>query len=201
MSPMSERPAMHPLPTAASVWRDTPQRFGLISRGLHWAMALLLVWQFAGMVAKVTLGKDAALTSVLAGAHAHVGLLLLVLAVLRCLWGWANKGRRPRHGAGVMGAAAGLGHLALYTLMLVVPFLAMLRMLGNNRPFNWFGVIPLNDGQGEKVEWMVAPASAVHGLLGWVLLVLIIGHMLMVLVHRYLWKDDVAQRMLGRMQP
>ncbi|MEG0947367.1 MAG: cytochrome b/b6 domain-containing protein, partial [Comamonas sp.] len=74
--------------------------------------------------------------------------------------------------------AAWLGHLALYALMLVVPFLAMLRMLGNNRPFNWFGVIPLNDGLGEKVEWMVAPASAVHGVLGWALLALIVGHML-----------------------
>jgi cytochrome b561 len=201
MSPMSARPAMHPLPAPASVWRDTPQRFGFISRGLHWAMALLLAWQFAGMVAKVTLGKDAALTSVLAAAHAHVGLLLLVLAAARCLWGWANKGRRPRHGAGVIGVAAWLGHLALYALMLVVPFLAMLRMLGNNRPFNWFGVIPLNDGLGEKVEWMVAPASAVHGVLGWALLALIVGHMLMVLMHRYFWKDEVAQRMLGRMQP
>ena len=40
-----------------------------------------------------------------------------------------------------------------------------------------------------------------HGVLGWALLALIVGHMLMVLVHRYFWKDEVAQRMLGRMQP
>jgi len=48
------------------------------------------------------------------------------------------------------------------------------------------------------VEWMVAPASAVHGLLGWVLLALIVGHVGMVVVHRWWLKDDVAQRMIGR---
>jgi cytochrome b561 len=30
-----------------------------------------------------------------------------------------------------------------------------------------------------------------------VLLAAIVGHVLMVLVHRYVWKDDVAQRMVG----
>ena len=183
----------------ANVWRDTPQRYGRISRWLHWGMAVLLVWQFAGMVAKVSLGRDAALTSALAGAHAHVGLLLLVLFVVRAGWGLANSGRRPTNGAGVLGIAAWLGHMTLYLLMLVVPLLAALRMLGNNRPFAWFGWIPLNDGSGEKIEWMVAPASAAHGLLGWVLLVCIAGHALMVLVHRVCLKDDVAQRMLGRL--
>lgn len=186
------------LASTAPGWCDTPQRYGRISRWLHWGMAALLAWQFAGMLAKVTLGKDATLTAALSGAHAHIGLLLLVLLVLRGAWGLLNSGQRPRHGAGWMGVAAWLGHGALYALMLVVPFLAMLRMLGNARAFHWFGVWTLNDGSGEKVEWMVAPASAVHGLLGWVLLALIAGHVLMVLVHRWVWKDDVAQRMLGR---
>jgi cytochrome b561 len=45
---------------------------------------------------------------------------------------------------------------------------------------------------------MTAPASAAHGLLGWVLLALIVGHIAMVLLHRWVWKDDVAQRMVGR---
>lgn len=183
---------------SSNVWRDSPQRYGRISRCLHWAMALLFAWQFAGMIAKVSLGKDAALASILSGAHTHVGLLLLVLFMVRAVWGLMNSGRRPSNGSGLLGMAAWLGHMGLYVLMLVVPLLATLRMLGNNRPFNWFGVIPLNDGRGEKIEWMVAPAAAVHGLLGWVLLALIAGHVFMVLVHRYVLKDDVAQRMLGR---
>lgn len=199
---MSRIPKNPPLSAAlhipTNVWRDTPQRYGRISRALHWLMALLFAWQFAGMIAKVSLGRDAALTGLLAGAHSHVGLLLLMLFIIRAIWGLLNSGRRPANGAGFLGIAAWVGHLALYLLMLVVPLLAALRMLGNDRPFAWFGWIPLNDGTGEKVEWMVAPASAAHGLLGWVLLACIVGHVLMVLVHRVVLKDDVAQRMLGR---
>ena len=200
MPPVHQGPTMpNALHIPNHVWRDTPQRFGRISRCLHWGMALLMAWQFAGMLAKVGLGKEAALTGILSAAHAHVGLLLLVLCMARGVWGLMNSGRRPSNGTGFMGVAAWLGHAGLYLLMLVVPFLALLRMLGNTRPFNWFGFIPLNDGSGEKIEWMVAPASAVHGLLGWLLLALIVGHMLMVVLHRWVWKDDVAQRMLGRL--
>ena len=34
-------------------------------------------------------------------------------------------------------------------------------------------------------------------MLAWLLLATIGGHILMVLVHRFIWKDDTAQRMLG----
>lgn len=194
MPPMPRPASLH---TFASPWRDTPQRYGRVSRWLHWGMALLLAWQFAGMVAKVSLGRDAALASTLSAAHAHVGLLLLVLMVVRAVWGMLNMGQRPPHGEGFKGVAVWAGHISLYALMLVVPLLAALRMLGNDRPFSWWGVWVLNDGSGEKVQWMVAPANAAHGLLGWTLLALIAGHFVMVLVHHWVWKDDVPQRMIG----
>ena len=184
----------------ANPWRDNPERYGRVSRWLHWSMALLFAWQFAGMLAKVSLGRDAALTSVLSSAHQHVGLLLLVLVVVRGVWALVQMPQRPRNCHGFWGIAAWLGHAGLYLLMVVVPLLAAMRMLGNNRPFHWLGVIPLNDGRGDKVEWMVAPASALHGVLGWLLLALIAGHVLMVLVHRFVWRDEVAQRMLGRIR-
>lgn len=183
--------------STTSPWCDTPLRYGRTSRLLHWLMAALFAWQFAGMIAKVTLGKESAVTGALSGAHSHVGLLLLLLVVVRAIWGLSQMSRRPSNGAGFWGSAAWLGHAGLYALMIVVPALAALRMLGNTRPFNWFGMIPLNAGGGEKVAWMMAPANAAHGLLGWVLLALIAGHVVMVLIHRLVWKDDVAQRMIG----
>lgn len=189
---LSQAPVRHHVQTP-SVWRDSPQRYGRISRCLHWGMALLLAWQFAGMLAKVSLGRDAAWTKWLASAHADMGLLLLVLVVVRLVWAWTQQRQRPQQTA-----AAWLGHLALYGLMLVVPLLALLRMLGQTRAFSWWGWIPLNAGGGEKVEWMIAPAAALHGLLGWVLLALIAGHVGMVILHRWYFKDEVAQRMIGR---
>ena len=193
-------PSISLTPRALNPWYDGPRRYGYVSRILHWSMAFLMLWQFAGMVAKVTLGRSSPLTGLLAGAHSNVGLLLLVLAVVRAIWALSQRTHRPGHAAGVQAFAAWLVHTLMYLLMLIVPALAALRMLGNNRAFSWFGVIPLNDGTGEKVEWMVAPACAFHGLLGWVLGALILGHMVMVLVHHFMWKDDVAARMAGRVR-
>lgn len=183
-----------------SVWRDSPARYGRITRMLHWAMAGLLLWQLGGMVAKVTLGRQAPLTAWLSSAHQDVGLLLLVLAVVRVLWALAQRVQRPAQARGLWGVAAHLGHAGLYALMLLVPALAALRMWGNDRAYAWFGLWTLNPGGGPKVEWMTAPASALHGLLGWTLGALIVGHVAMVLVHRWVWRDGVAARMLGPVQ-
>lgn len=178
---------------------DDPARFGLVTRVLHWTMAALFAWQFAGMIVKVTVGRSP-LTAFLVGTHGSVGALLLLLLAVRGLWGLYNLSRRPSYAPGFLGLAAVVGHLALYGLMLVVPMLALLRQYGSDRPFLFFG-IELLPGRPEKIEWMMAPADLLHGVLGWTLLALIIGHILMVLVHRYVWNDGLVERMLPALHP
>lgn len=180
----------------AMQWRDSEWRYGVISRALHWAMAALFLWQFLGMIAREIVGRTP-LTGVMVGSHAPVGTLLLTLLVVRVLWGLANQHRRPAYEPGLLGLAARLGHLALYALMLIVPTLALLRLYGSGRGFAPFG-IPLFESRPDKIEWMMAPANLLHGNLAWVLLVLILGHVGMVLVHRFILRDSVTSRMIGR---
>ena len=176
--------------------KDTPTRYGSVSRILHWTMALLLFWQFAGMILKETVGRTP-VTAILVGSHASVGILLLVLLICRASWAFIEHRHRPPYHAGVIGKLAALGHFALYGLMLIVPFMALMRAFGGDKGVRFFGIVLKQPG-GEKVEWMMAPANMLHGNLGWVLLLLIIGHVAMVFVHRLIWKDDVLQRMIGR---
>ncbi|MFH5925109.1 cytochrome b [Roseomonas xinghualingensis] len=176
-------------------WRDTAQRYGAISRALHWSMAALFTWQFAGMGLKLALGRNA-LVSFMVGTHGPVGTLLMLLILLRGAWGLVNARQRPPHGAGLRGLAAWTGHLAIYALMFAVPALALLRQYGSGRPFAPWG-IPLMPG-GERIPELMAPGNAAHGLLGWILLALIAGHVAMILVHRHLWRDNVLPRMLSR---
>ncbi len=175
--------------------RDDGFRYGVVTRALHWAMALLLAWQFTGMAIKLTVGK-APITAFWVGTHRGIGVILLALIVLRALWGLYNMKTRPAHGGGFWGLAARGGHLALYLLMLIVPALALLRQYGSGKPLDVFGVRLINGGWAEA-PWMTAPANAVHGLLAWVLLAAIAGHILMVLVHRFIWKDGTTRRMIG----
>ncbi|MCG7360948.1 cytochrome b [Roseomonas sp. ACRSG] len=182
----------------SSPWLDTPQRYGLVSRALHWGMAALFAWQFAGMAVRILVGRHP-VTAFMVGSHASIGTLLLLLVLLRGAWGLANARRRPGHAPGLMGRLATAGHLLLYAMMLVVPSLALLRAAGSGRGLAFFGLPVFSPFQGGPVGWMVAPANAAHGLLAWTLLALVAGHVLMVVVHRWLWRDDVLQRMAGRM--
>jgi len=177
-------------------WRDTPHAYGAVSRAFHWSMALLFIWQFTGILIGVVADKTP-IADFFGSTHKSIGLVLLILVCLRGLWGLLNLRNRPGHQPTFLGRAATMGHAALYLLMFVVPALAMLRQYGSGRAFAPFG-IPLMEGFEEKIPWMMAPANALHGLLGWVLLALIVGHIAMVFVHRFAWNDNVLARMAGR---
>jgi len=183
--------------TASSPWLDSPVRYGIVSRLLHWLMAALLLWQFAGMIVKELVGRSA-LTSFMIGSHKPLGTLLLVLAVVRVIWALSQWRNRPRHPRTLLGRAAGLGHAALYALMLYVPGVALLRAYGDDKPFAPWG-IPLFAGNPAKVEWMIAPASATHGLLAWLFLAAIAGHVVMAVVHQRWLRDQTLSRMVGRL--
>lgn len=173
---------------------DDAQRYGLVSRALHWIMAGILLWQFVGMGLRLALGRTP-LVSFFVGSHGAVGALLFVLAVTRILWGLLNRHRRPSYEPGLLGSLAKAGHVALYTLLAVVPALALLRAWGSGRGFQPFG-IPVFPATGEQIAWATAPANAVHGVLAWVLLALIAGHVFMVFVHQFILRDGVARRMI-----
>lgn len=190
---------MTPAPVVAPVsrWRDTPRRYGGVSRGLHWGMALLFLWQFAGMVIKELVGRGP-LAALFVGSHRDLGTLLLLLLLLRAVWALWQWPQRPPHEPGWLGRLALLGHLALYGLMGLVPALALLRQYGSGRAYAPFG-LPLMETSA-PVPWMVAWGNALHGWLAWLLLALIAGHVAMALLHRWLWRDALVQRMLGTLR-
>ena len=174
-------------------WLDTPRRYGAISRGFHWLMALLLAWQFAGALLYVSLG-DVAITRFVGSSHFTLGFTLFVLVLLRGGWALVNLHRRPPHGNGG-GRAAAIGHGALYVLMLVIPGLALLRQYGSGEAFTPFG-LSIMPARAEKIGWMILPADVFHYWLGFLLLLFVTGHIAMAFLHRRAGKADVLARML-----
>lgn len=148
---------------------DTKERYGSISRGFHWAMAVGYLFIFGTAVAW---NIDRQLRSSLIDAHKALGFLLAVLVLLRVLWAITQMSRRPENGL-----AARAGHLALYAFMFVVPVLGIARQIGRE--------------QGNK--FLVGLGNQWHGELAWVLLVLIIGHVVMTIIHQYRGKSVLAR--------
>ncbi|MDO5705963.1 MAG: cytochrome b [Paracoccus sp. (in: a-proteobacteria)] len=177
---------------------DSPARYGAVSRFFHWSIAGLMIWQFLGMAIKVMLGRDAALTGMIAGSHQSLGFVLFVLIVLRVIWALANLHRRPPHEAGLAGLAAKAGHVVLYALMILVPAVALIRAWGSDRAYVVFGwpVFPAR-AEGDVVQWAVDLGGNWHGEAGWLLAVLIVGHAVMAIWHTAVRRDGTMTRMAG----
>ncbi|WP_374427756.1 cytochrome b [Paracoccus sp. (in: a-proteobacteria)] len=175
---------------------DTPLLYGLVTRFLHWSIAVLMLWQFAGMTLKLVLGR-VPVAAFFVGTHQKVGLILFGLIVLRLIWAGLNRHRRPDHGGGMRGLAARLGHLALYLAMLIVPGAALLRAYGSDKVFAPFGVA-IFPAQEPPIGWMVTLGDLLHGEGAWLLLALIAGHVAMVGLHEGMWRDGTLARMAGR---
>lgn len=178
------------------VWMDSKERYGHISRLLHWLMAAMIIWQFTGMILRLILGRQP-LVAFFVKWHPIVGSMLLVLIVLRVIWFYINRHQRPSPGDGLAGRLARLGHGALYLLMLLIPSLGLLRLYGSGRGFSPFG-IEIFAATGREIQWTIDLADRLHGEFAWTLLALILGHIIMVIVHEKRWSDGTLARMAGR---
>lgn len=183
--------AAGPLP-----FRDTHAVYGQMSRFLHWTIAVLVLYQFVGMGLRLIFDKQPWLSPFVA-YHQPVGTILFLLIVVRALWALSNRNNRPTHGHHFWGRAASLGHAVLYVVMLAVPAIALLRAYGNDRVFAPFG-FTIFPAQEPPIGWMVNLGGLLHGELGWLLSILIAGHIVMVGVHESMWRDGTLARMLGR---
>lgn len=175
-------------------WPDTTERYGSISRFLHWTMALIFVWQFITALAHL-LPDEIAVAEWLWGTHKTTGFVLMILVVIRAVWALAQHVHRPPS----IDRLTRLGHPALYALMVLVPLLALLRQFGSGKSFLPLGLPIMSGFDGDGIAWLVTPADLVHSWLGWTLLALIVGHVGMVIAHRRAPdKEDVLPRMVGR---
>lgn len=178
---------------ASRLW-DSPAGYGAVTRALHWGMAALFAWQFLSAILRVG-AKDTAIAGLFWTTHYSVGFTLWLLVLVRGAWGLANLAHRPRHaGPKAFATAAKLGHLTLYLLMTLVPTLAILRAVGSGRGLTVWGLELVPRG-GEANPLLTAPGNALHGLLGWALLVMILGHVAMALYHGRVRRDPTLDRM------
>lgn len=173
--------------------KDSTERYGSLTRCLHWVMAICLAFMLVSAASRF-FNKDAEFTKALFKYHGQVGFTVLILGVIRVLWAISQRPHRP-----VNSPMAKLGHIALYTLMIAVPVIAFLRVVGSGRPFVYWNVLPLVSPSENEIDWMVALGNTLHGNLGWILFLFIVGHIVMAVKHRLAGgAEDVFPRMIGK---
>lgn len=170
---------------------DNNQRYGTVSRILHWGMALLLFWQFLS-AASHFFYEDTAIEAFFWPTHKPMGLLLFILVIIRIVWALINVPQRPPSISWI----ARIGHITLYVLMLAIPTLGLLRQYGSGRSFEVFGITIFSGFESEKIQWTLDLGGLLHGELGWLLLALTIGHIIMNYWHK---KSKTTVNVMPRM--
>ncbi|MGM0450869.1 MAG: cytochrome b [Pseudomonadota bacterium] len=178
-------------------WRNTPGRWGVISIGFHWLMAVAVIGLFGVGLYMVDLGYMDPLGNVLPHWHRSVGLLLGAALVLRLLWRLVSPppAPLPEH-TRMEHLGAHTAHWLLYGLMLAMVVSGYLISTADGRGvsvFNWFSV-PAFTGDVDGMEDL---AGDWHYWMGWTLIILAGLHALAALKHHFLDRDDTLRRMLG----
>lgn len=178
--------------------KNTPRRFGLLTRLLHWVIAaliLFLVWLGWYMV-----GLDY-YDRWYYGArswHESLGMCVLLLALAKVAWQWysplpdAQAGLRPRERA-----AAAAMHYLLLLLMLLIPLTGYLTSTSDGKAvpvFDWFQVPALVAHHTALRDW----AIRLHYLMAYGIIVLVLGHAGAALKHQFIDRDGTLARMLWK---
>ena len=170
---------------------DSPTRYGSVSRLLHWGMAALIGWQMLKFFDRIDDGEHW-VGQTLVPWHVSIGMVLLVLVVLRTVWAAGQRAQRPVQDPATAFLVKA-GHFLMYAAMALLPVTGILTMLGNGYGLKVFGLQLA--AKGDEIDWMIAVGS-LHSPIAWALLVMVVGHIGIALVHHFVKKDGVLQRML-----
>ncbi|HLS43371.1 MAG TPA: cytochrome b [Paenalcaligenes sp.] len=170
---------------------DTRDRYGRLTRWLHWGMALLVIWQFLKLGDRINDGEHW-IGQTLVPWHISIGVALLVLALIRVLWAMKQSPNRPQHTGSTAPLVKG-GHFLLYVVMLLVPITGALLMVGNGYGLEAFGIQLVAESEAE-IAWM-ANIGSLHSPIAILFVALVVGHVCAALYHHFVVRDDTLKRM------
>lgn len=177
--------------------KNSEASYGLVSRTIHWLMALLVVVVFAIGLYRSGLEKGDPSLEIAVTFHQSLGVVVLLGLILRLAWlGITRPPALPRVFSPLQKGMAIATRLALYLLMFLVPFSGyVMSNLGGNA-VELFGLgLPTLFGENRDAEKVM---KEVHEFGAWVLIILAFLHMLGALKHRFFDLDpeaDVLRRM------
>lgn len=175
--------------------KNDDRRYGAIAKSLHWLAAALFVAIFVigWTMTELPLGIEKFERYNL---HKSIGVTLLLIMALRLIWRVISSvpplPDDVSHGMRLM---AKLGHGALYLATFAQVCVGLVHSWSANFPVIVFGHITLPNLTRPSAPLTEMLASA-HFWGGWLLLILIAGHIGAALYHHFIRRDTVLSRML-----
>ncbi len=171
---------------------DRQTHFPLLSRVLHWAMAIMiLAMLFIGVSMVATLADYHRLVSI----HKPLGIAILVLVAIRLVNRLLNP--PPPLPAGMPGwqrIAAHGSHLALYALMVALPLVGWGMLSAAGYPIVLYGELQLPPILPHDAM-LYAQLRTAHAILAFLLFATFLAHLAAALMHALIFRDGVFASM------
>lgn len=129
--------------------------------------------------------------------HKAVGMSLMVLAIARLAWRFYRP-PPPTLDEGSKRWELSLAHavhIALYSLMIVIPIVGWVGASASGLPMSFFGLIQIPAVVAGNPDVQVV-ALALHGWLNWALIIAILLHIAGALKRHFIMRDATLRRML-----
>ena len=176
-------------------WRNSADRYGFLSIGLHWFMLLLLAAVYACIELRELFPKGSDLREGLKTWHFMLGLSVLILAALRLVVRLTSTLPRVEpEPPGWQKLLAKLMHTALYGFMIAMPLAGWLMLSASGKTIPFFGLQwPALMGESKNAAEFIKEIHETGGTVGYFL----IGfHAAAALFHHYVLRDGTLRRML-----
>ncbi len=178
--------------------RNSTNRYGSLSIGMHWLMLLLIVAVYAMINLHDLAPKGSDLRAAFKVWHFVLGIGVFGLVLLR-LGVRFYAGTAPRIAPPIpqwQKYSAVAVHIALYLFMLGMPLLGWFAVSAKGAPIVFYGLqLPALIG-ADKL--LYDSLKSIHGLIGTIGYYLIGVHAAAALLHHYVMRDDTLRRMLPR---
>lgn len=176
-------------------WRNSTERYGTLSIGLHWLMLVLIAAVYALMELREIYPRGSDPREAMKAWHFTLGLSVLLLALLRVSVQAfsAHPGINPAPPPWIK-LSARLMHLGLYLWMIGLPILGWLTLSAEGDPILFFGLeLPALVAASSQRAELFEELHEIGGTIGYFL----IGfHAAAALFHHYRVRDDTLRRML-----
>lgn len=176
---------------------QTNDRYNALSIGMHWLMLFLLVAVYACIELREFYPKGSDPREALKTWHFMLGLTVFLLVFVRIAIRFSSPVPAivPPPPVWQMRAAR-LMHLALYTLMIVMPLLGWLLLSAAGKTIPFFGLeLPALLSADKELAGKIKEVHETVGGLGYALIGL---HAVAGLYHHYVMRDNTLQRMLPK---